>query len=215
MGAHQATHARIEPRHVGQSPFSHCLDRRVLDQEQALLHDFHQQGLNHRNEAPGGVASAGQARHREGAAWRAGAAGAVAAAEAAARQPDLPQHGGQRDHHPVRLFAVFLALDGQCAVDERALLRHAPILLLHEATSALAAESERLVQDALDRLMASRTTLVIAHRLATVRAADRIIVLDQGRIAEQGTHESLIRDSGLYARLAALQFDDSAQVPAA
>ena len=90
----------------------------------------------------------------------------------------------------------------------RALLREAPILLLDEATSALDAESERLVQDALDRLMASRTTLVIAHRLATVRAADRIIVLDKGRIVEEGTHDVLSRAGGLYARLAALQFDE-------
>ncbi len=90
----------------------------------------------------------------------------------------------------------------------RALLREAPILLLDEATSALDAESERLVQDALDRLMASRTTLVIAHRLATVRAADRIIVLDKGRIVEEGTHEALSRAGGLYSRLAALQFDE-------
>jgi ATP-binding cassette subfamily B protein len=90
----------------------------------------------------------------------------------------------------------------------RALLREAPILLLDEATSALDAESERLVQDALDRLMARRTTVVIAHRLATVRQADRIIVLDKGRIVEDGTHEVLSRAGGLYARLAALQFDD-------
>ncbi len=90
----------------------------------------------------------------------------------------------------------------------RALLRDAPILLLDEATSALDAESERLVQDALDRLMASRTTLVIAHRLATVRQADRIVVMDGGRIVEQGTHDALTRQGGLYARLAALQFDE-------
>ncbi len=90
----------------------------------------------------------------------------------------------------------------------RALLRDAPILLLDEATSALDAESERLVQDALDRLMKSRTTLVIAHRLATVRAADRIIVMDGGRIVEQGNHDSLSQAGGLYARLASLQFDD-------
>ncbi|WP_336985453.1 ABC transporter transmembrane domain-containing protein [Altererythrobacter aquiaggeris] len=89
----------------------------------------------------------------------------------------------------------------------RALLRDAPILLLDEATSALDAESEKLVQDALDRLMASRTTLVIAHRLATVRAADRIIVMEDSRIVEQGTHSDLSAAGGLYARLAALQFD--------
>lgn len=95
----------------------------------------------------------------------------------------------------------------------RALLRDAPILLLDEATSALDAESERLVQDALDRLMASRTTLVIAHRLATVRAADRIVVLDRGRIVETGTHDQLSRAKGLYARLASLQFDERASAP--
>jgi ATP-binding cassette subfamily B protein len=92
----------------------------------------------------------------------------------------------------------------------RALLRDAPLLLLDEATSALDAESERLVQDALDRLMADRTTIVIAHRLATVRAADRIVVMDQGRIVEEGTHASLNARGGLYARLARLQFEDRA-----
>jgi ATP-binding cassette subfamily B protein len=92
----------------------------------------------------------------------------------------------------------------------RALLRDAPLLLLDEATSALDAESEKLVQDALDRLMAQRTTIVIAHRLATVRAADRIVVMDAGRIVEQGTHATLSADNGLYARLARLQFDDIA-----
>jgi ATP-binding cassette, subfamily B, bacterial len=88
----------------------------------------------------------------------------------------------------------------------RALLRDSPILLLDEATSALDAESERLVQDALERLMADRTTLVIAHRLATVRAADRIVVMDEGRIVEQGSHGVLAAGGGLYSRLAALQF---------
>ena len=92
----------------------------------------------------------------------------------------------------------------------RALLRDAPILLLDEATSALDAESERLVQDALDRLMKTRTTLVIAHRLATVRQADRIIVMSEGRIVEQGTHSTLSAQGGLYARLARLQFDSAA-----
>ena len=88
----------------------------------------------------------------------------------------------------------------------RALLRDAPILLLDEATSALDAESERLVQGALDRLMQGRTTLVIAHRLATIRQADRIIVMDNGRIVEQGNHTTLSAAGGLYARLARLQF---------
>ncbi|MDF8333142.1 ABC transporter transmembrane domain-containing protein [Novosphingobium cyanobacteriorum] len=92
----------------------------------------------------------------------------------------------------------------------RALLRDAPILLLDEATSALDAESERLVQDALDRLMAQRTTLVIAHRLATVRQADRIVVMENGRIVEQGKHAELTAANGLYARLARLQFDTAA-----
>ena len=92
----------------------------------------------------------------------------------------------------------------------RALLRDAPILLLDEATSALDAESERLVQQALERLMERRTTLVIAHRLATVRAAQRIIVMQDGQIVEDGTHASLNAHGGLYARLAALQFSEAA-----
>jgi ATP-binding cassette subfamily B protein len=92
----------------------------------------------------------------------------------------------------------------------RAILRDAPILLLDEATSALDAESEALVQAALERLMQGRTTLVIAHRLATVLGADRILVLDGGRIVEQGTHRSLVAKGGVYARLASLQFEGGA-----
>ena len=88
----------------------------------------------------------------------------------------------------------------------RAILRDAPLLLLDEATSSLDAESETLVQTALEELMRHRTTLVIAHRLATVLSCDRIMVMDQGRIVEQGTHASLVAANGLYARLARLQF---------
>jgi ATP-binding cassette subfamily B protein len=91
----------------------------------------------------------------------------------------------------------------------RAILKDAPILLLDEATSALDAESEQAVQRALERLAAGRTTLVVAHRLATVRGADRILVLDQGRIVAEGTHDALVRAGGLYARLAALQFAEA------
>lgn len=89
----------------------------------------------------------------------------------------------------------------------RAILRNAPILLLDEATSALDAESERLVQDALEKLMTNRTTIVIAHRLATIRAANRIIVMNEGQIVEQGRHDELVAAGGLYARLAKLQFE--------
>ena len=89
----------------------------------------------------------------------------------------------------------------------RAILRDAPILLLDEATSALDAESESAVQAALGPLMQGRTTLVIAHRLATVLRADHIVVLDRGAIVAQGTHAELVAQGGLYARLAALQFD--------
>jgi ATP-binding cassette, subfamily B, bacterial len=90
----------------------------------------------------------------------------------------------------------------------RALLADRPLLLLDEATSSLDAESERMVQQALERLEHGRTTLVIAHRLATVQHADRIVVLDRGAIAAQGTHAELMRQGGLYASLAQLQFLD-------
>ncbi|KQO76009.1 ABC transporter transmembrane domain-containing protein [Rhizobium sp. Leaf262] len=93
----------------------------------------------------------------------------------------------------------------------RAILRDAPILLLDEATSALDAESETLVQKALDELIRKRTTIVIAHRLATVLKADRILVMDEGRIIEEGTHQSLSRQAGLYAKLARLQFETGSE----
>ena len=85
------------------------------------------------------------------------------------------------------------------------MLKDAPILRLDEATSALDAQSEKLVQEALDRLSSGRTTLVVAHRLSTIQKADLIIVLDKGRIAEKGTHQTLLDKDGLYAHLCTLQ----------
>jgi ATP-binding cassette subfamily B protein len=92
----------------------------------------------------------------------------------------------------------------------RAILRDAKVLLLDEATSALDAESERAVQEAVDRLSEGRTVLVVAHRLATVKKADRIVVFDEGRVVAMGRHDDLVAEGGLYARLAKLQFTDGA-----
>jgi ATP-binding cassette subfamily B protein len=96
----------------------------------------------------------------------------------------------------------------------RAILRDAPILLLDEATSALDAQSEHAIAGALERLMRGRTTLIIAHRLVTAQRANRITVMDHGRIVAMGSHSELVRQGGLYARLAALQFSDSFDVEA-
>ena len=96
----------------------------------------------------------------------------------------------------------------------RAILRDAPVLLLDEATSALDAESERAVQHAVEEMARDRTTLIVAHRLATVKKADRILVFDEGRIVAEGTHDALVAEGGLYARLARLQFTEGA-LPAA
>jgi ATP-binding cassette subfamily B protein len=128
---------------------------------------------------------------------------AAAAAQAAAFIDALPEG------YATRLGERGLSLSGgqrQRIAIARAILRNAPILLLDEATSALDAESEVAVQHALERVMADRTTIVIAHRLATVQKADRILVMDEGRIVEEGQHADLVRQGGLYRRLAELQF---------
>jgi subfamily B ATP-binding cassette protein MsbA len=91
----------------------------------------------------------------------------------------------------------------------RAMLKDAPILVLDEATSALDSESERMIQDALEQLMKNRTSLIIAHRLSTVERADRILVLEQGRLIQSGTHAQLIAQPGVYADLYRMQFSDN------
>ena len=95
----------------------------------------------------------------------------------------------------------------------RALYKNAPILILDEATSALDTESERLVQDAMQKLMENRTTLVIAHRLSTIEHADRIVVLSQGRVQETGNHHDLLARNGVYASLYRMQFREPSQSP--
>jgi ATP-binding cassette subfamily B protein len=138
----------------------------------------------------------------------------VAAARAAAVHDFI---AGLPDGYDTALGERGMMLSGgqkQRIAIARAILRDAPVLLLDEATSALDAESERAVQDAVERLSQGRTTLVVAHRLATVKRADRIVVFDQGRIVATGTHDALVAEGGLYARLARLQFTDGASAAA-
>ena len=134
-----------------------------------------------------------------------------AAAQAAAAHGFIE---GLNEGYETRLGERGVMLSGgqkQRVAIARAILRDAPLLLLDEATSALDAESERAVQEAVERLSADRTTLIVAHRLATVKKADRIVVMEDGRIVAQGTHDTLVAENGLYARLARLQFTDGAE----
>ncbi|MFP5329358.1 MAG: ABC transporter transmembrane domain-containing protein [Alphaproteobacteria bacterium] len=138
--------------------------------------------------------------------WDATEAEIVAAAEAANAHEFIEKLPQGYDTYLGEGGARLSGGQRQRVVIARALLRDSPLLLLDEATSSLDAHSEKLVQEALERLMKTRTTVVIAHRLATTRAADRIIVMDEGRIVEEGTHAKLAKANGLYASLARLQF---------
>ena len=142
--------------------------------------------------------------------WDASDADIVAAAKAANAHEFIEKLPGGYDSFLGEGGARLSGGQRQRIAIARALLRDSPLLLLDEATSALDARSEKLVQEAFERLMKTRTTIVIAHRLATVRAADRIIVMDHGRIVEEGTHAGLSTAEGLYASLARLQFDERA-----
>ena len=124
----------------------------------------------------------------------------------------LPQLENGLDTHVGPRGSALSGGQRQRVVIARALLRDTPVLLLDEATSALDAQSEQVVQDALDRLSEGRTTLVIAHRLSTIRNADKIIVMDRGRAVDQGTHEELLARGGIYADLYRLQFRDGKMV---
>jgi ATP-binding cassette subfamily B protein len=132
----------------------------------------------------------------------------VAAAEAAAAHVFISALPDGYDSYLGERGVMLSGGQKQRIAIARAILRDAPVLLLDEATSALDAESERAVQAAVDKLSADRTTLIVAHRLATVKKADRIVVLEAGRIVDTGTHDELVGKGGLYARLARLQFTD-------